>query len=214
MQKLTLAGIKVDSGLLEKFVHSFRTYNIDVETVADLKLMGSRNVRACVFPLTEVALKRLDSSSWFVPWRTLAYGIGEASDARRLTRWGLNALLQSRDELDVRAAVAATQSIVSRGIGKCARMPLAIPVEVHATRAVIGGMTRNLGEGGMAVNLLRNIALPQQVVLRLVLPDFGAVRLPASPRWYSGSLVGLQFEPFARRNVIKDWLRQHSLLGK
>jgi len=37
--------------------------------------------------------------------------------------------------------------------------------------------------------------------------------LKASPRWYSGSLAGLRFQPSPQKEVLRRWVLDYSLLG-
>ena len=75
------------------------------------------------------------------------------------------------------------------------------------------GITKNVGYGGMAVRLLRNADVPQEIRVHFVLPYAGSFSLAASPRWYSGRLVGLRFQPSAQEKALRQWLQDYSQLG-
>jgi PilZ domain len=211
----TLAGFKVDTKLLADFAESFERFNANILTV-HLRSGQSADhgeINACVLPLSETAVAGLKKSPWFVPRRTVVYGIGGAKEATRFVALGINALLASSSDASIRMAVEATQSLLSQGVGKCGRVPVATLVRIDAQGRTLTGITKNVGYGGMALRLLRNAALPQEIVVRFVLPYSGSFSLKASPRWYSGSLVGLRFQPCADENVLRRWVQDYSSLG-
>ncbi len=214
-RQFTLAGFKVDPKLLLGFVDSFERLNASILAV-HLRTGQSddhRHINACVLPLDETAVAALKRSAWFLPRRTVVYGIGGAKEATRFVELGINALLQTASDASVRAAVEATQSLLSRGVGACGRVPIATLVRIDAERRTLTGITKNVGSGGMAVRLLRNADLPEEMGLHFVLPHAGSFSLTASPRWYSGRLVGLRFQPSAEEEALKRWVKDYSLLG-
>ena len=214
-RQFTLAGFKVDPKLLVSFADSFERLNASIRTVH----LGSgqegehREINACVLPLAENAVAGLKKSAWFVPRRTVVYGIGGAKEATRFVELGVNALLKTSSDACIRAAVEATQSLLSRGVGAYGRVPLAIPVRIDADGRILTGISKNVGYGGMAVHLLRNADVPQEIRVRFVLPYGGAFSLAASPRWYSGRLVGLRFQPSIQEKALRQWLQDYSQLG-
>lgn len=213
--RFTLAGFQVDRKLLVSFVDSFERLNTSVFPV----LLGSgqrwdhRPINACVLPLSKTAVAWLVESPWFLPRRTVVYGIGNARKAVQFVELGINALLETGSDANIRAAVEATQSLLSRGIGESGRVPIAIVVRIGAPGRMLTGTTKNVGYGGMAVRLARNIAIPQQVMVSFVLPYAGSFSLEASPRWYSGRLVGLRFQSSAQEKALRRWVNDYSLLG-
>jgi hypothetical protein len=214
-QQFTLAGIEVSATLLEKFVESFDRFNLDAQTLRlpsrDISNCGK--IRGCVLLLTKTAVGTLKEAAWFAPRRTLIYGVGNSNEAWRFGHLGMNVLVQSKSDAGVRAAVDATQALICRGIGECARVPIALPVRVDALRKAMPGITRNIGSGGMAIELFRKTALPLRVALGFALPGSGSLILAASPRWYSGNLVGLQFEPTIWNTTVEQWVQQYARLG-
>jgi len=214
-QKLTLAGIQVNRKLLVSFAESFKRCDVTILTVPLRPGQSSeiREIIACVLPLNEAAVGWLTRSSWFLPRRTVIYGIGGFKQLTQFVDLGINALLENSSDLSVQVAVAATQPLLSRGIGECARVPIAIPVRIEAEGRVSAGITKNVGYGGMAVKLFRNVAIPQNVALSFVLPGAGLLSLSASPRWYSGRLVGLRFQPSVHGKTLSQWVHEYSLLG-
>ena len=214
-RQLTVAGLELDGKLLAEFAESFKRFNISVHPV---EVQARQNIdgqqfHACVLPLKDATVASLQKSSWFQPRLTVLYGVGGAKEAARYVDFGINALLQSGDKSGVRAAVDATQPLLRRGIGKCARVPIATVVKTDVQGRSITGITRNVGYGGMALMLSRNVDLPEQVTLQFALPKAGTLSLVASPRWYSGRLVGLQFRPPFKEELLKRWVGEYSLLG-
>ena len=207
-------GLGVDEKLLANFAESFQRFNVNIQTVNVRSGRYSKHsIHACVLPLKEAAVASLKKSTWFHPKQTVVYGIGGAKEAICFVDFGINALLQSGSKSCVRAAVDATQPLIRRGIGKCARVPIATLVRINAEGRVLTGITRNVGYGGMALTLTRNAELPEIVVLRFVLPNAGAFSLTASPRRYSGRLIGVQFRPPLQEERLKRWVDEYSLLG-
>ena len=94
-RQFTLAGFKVDPKLLVGFADSFERLNASILTVhlRSGQSDGHREINACVLPLAGTAVAGLKNSPWFVPRRTVIYGIGGAKEATRFVELGINALL-------------------------------------------------------------------------------------------------------------------------
>ncbi len=214
-QPFTLAGFQVSRKLLVGFADSFERLNASVLTVhlRSGKVDDYHEINACVLPLVETAVAWLKKSPWFLPRRTVVYGIGGAKEAARFVGLGINALLEASNHASIRAAVEATQSLLSGGIGVCGRVPIATPVRIDAQGRTVSGITKNVGYGGMGVRLLRNVALPHEITVNFVLPYSGSFSLAASPRWYSGRLVGLRFQPSVQEEALRQWVHDYALLG-
>jgi hypothetical protein len=213
--QFTLVGFQVDRKLLVAFADSFKRLSASILTVhmRSGQSPDRRQINACVLPLGNTAVAWLNKSPWFLPRRTVVYGIGSATDLKRFVGLGINALLETSSDESVQAAVEATQSLLSRGIGECGRVPIASLVEIDGLGRTLTGVTKNVGYGGLAVRLFRNVALPQQITVNFVLPYAGSFSLAASPRWYSGRLVGVRFQPSAQEEVLRQWVHNYSLLG-
>lgn len=214
--RVTLAGLEIDSKLLLKFAESFKAFNFDVWPV-EMKSPNTRHagaISACVLPLNQTAVSSLRRSGWFLPRRTLLYGIGDWSEAARFCDIGINALLETTTDLSFRTAVSTTQSVIARGIGAYARVPIVTAVTIKAEGIAARGITRNVGHGGMAVTLSRNVSLPDEIHLDFSLPGTRQFSLRASPRWYSGLLVGLRFQPSKSEKILRKWVGEYSGLGR
>jgi hypothetical protein len=214
-RQFTLAGLKVDPKLLAGFADSFERLNANILTVhlRPGQTDAYREINACVLPLGETAVEKLRKSPWFMPRWTVVYGIGGAKEAARFVELGINALLETGSDASIRAAVEATQSLLSRGVGACGRVPIATLVRIDAEGRTLTGITKNVGYGGMAVRLFRNAPLPQEIGVHFVLPYAGSFSVEASPRWYSGRLVGLRFQPSVQEDALRRWVHDYSLLG-
>jgi hypothetical protein len=214
--EFTLAGVQVDRKVLASFADAFERFHARILTVYIPAGGGSgkhRPINACVLPLNDTAVEWLHESSWFLPRQTVVYGIGGVTEVKRFGALGINALLESSSDASIRAAVDATQSLLCRGIGACGRVPLATLVRIEAQRRTWTGITKNIGYGGMAVRLLRNTTLPHEITLNVILPYAGSLSLVASPRWYSGRLVGLRFRSTGQEKALRQWVHNYSLLG-
>jgi PilZ domain-containing protein len=211
-----LAGFKVDRKLLLNFADSFKRLNASILTVHLQSGQGGdcREINACVLPLGKTAVAWLKKAPWFLPRRTVVYGIGGAREATRFVALGINALLETSSDASIRAAVEATQSLLSHGIGECGRVPIVTLVRIDAQGRTLTGITKNVGYGGMAVRLFRNVALPQEITVNFVLPYARSFSLAASPSWYSGRLVGLRFQPSVQEEALRRWVHDYSFLGR
>src|SRR2546426_5339821 len=131
-QRFTLAGMQVSRKLLVGFADSFERLNTSILTVHLRPGKGDdyHEITACVLPLGETTVARLKKSPWFLPRRTVVYGIGGPREATRFVALGINALLATSSDVSIRAAVEATQSLLSRGIGKCGRVPIVTLVRI------------------------------------------------------------------------------------
>jgi hypothetical protein len=170
-------------------------------------------INACVLPLNRKAVAKLEMCEWFSSRRTVVYGLGGVHEALRFIDLGIHALVTSRSDMSVHSAVDATQPLLARGVGECARVPIATPVKINAERRTFAGLTRNVGLGGMAASLMRAADLPENLRVTFVLPSAGAVSVDASPCWYSGRIVGLRFRESAHTKTIKSWVLKYSSLG-
>jgi PilZ domain len=209
-----VGGLAIDSKLLVKLVESLKPVNFDVRMV-NLEVPYNRHegtVGLCVLPLNQTTVILLRNSGWFAPRRTLIYGIGDWSDAAQFNDLGINALLEKPTDLGFRTAVSTTQSVIGCGISPHARVPIVIRVNINAEGFAMEGITRNVGPGGMAVTLARSVSLPNVVNVSFALPGGPQLCLPASPRWYSGLLVGLRYHRSSK--VLRKWISRYSHLGK
>jgi hypothetical protein len=214
-RRLTLVSREPDSGLFVKFSECFRDFNVDVQPMKarSTQKKDADKIAGCVLPLNEGGVEWLRTSDWFAPRRTLVYGIGNVTEATRFQDIGINALLESMTDFSVRLAVSATQSVVSRGIGEYARVPIVTAVTIETEEITLQAITRNVGKGGMAASLSRNVSLPEEVTLSFALPNAGRFQLRASPLWYSGRVVGLRFQPSRKDAMLQKWIGNYSSLG-
>jgi len=214
-RKITLAGFEVDAKLLLTFANSFQLFDFEVQLKEKEPAPDghAKPVTACLLPLNPAAVAGLRNSSWFLPGRTLLYALGNWSDAAKFSDLGINALIETTSRLSLRDAISATHSLIGRGIGVHARVPIVTGASLRAEGIAVKGITRNLGPGGIAVSLSRHASLPDVVDLDFSLPGTGPLSLRASPRWYSGLLVGLCFEMSAATRPLRKWIHEYSRLG-
>jgi hypothetical protein len=214
--QFTLAAFRINRKLLDSFVHCFSRYEVQIR-VAELRAGHPGDdlpVNACALPLNHSAVLWLRKTSWYFPQRTVIYGMGNTKALIRFSDLAVNALLHTSIGLSVLHAVEATWPLLTRGVGDCARVPIAVMVRMQAEGKTLLALTTNVGYGGMAVRLLRMCALPETIMVNFTLPGSGSFSIPASPRWYSGHFVGLQFRCCEEENVLKQWVRGYSALGR
>jgi len=106
-QRFTLAGFQVSRKLLVGFADSFERLNTSILTVHLRHGKGDdyHEINACVLPLGETAVAWLKKSPWFLPRRTVVYGIGGAREAARFVGFGINALLEASNDTSIRVHV-------------------------------------------------------------------------------------------------------------
>src|ERR1700746_93172 len=172
-RRFTLVAREPDRNLFAKFSECFRDFNVHVRPVQAKSMTRERafSITGCVLPLNDISAQWVRQARWFVSRRTLVYGIGDFAEAARFQDLGINALLEGTTDFSIRLAVSATQSVVSRGIGEYARVPIVTTVVIEANGMKLQAITRNVGKGGMAASLLRNVSLPEEVRLSFVLPN-------------------------------------------
>ena len=211
----TLGGCHVSDKQLADFADALETVRVNVRTIKlpAAKRENNHGINACVLPLHGIAVRSLNSSSWFVPRRTMVYGIGKIKAAMQYVDLGINALIGPATPLDFRSAIEATRAVLSGPTGHFERVPILSVVEIAAQGRTWTGITKNVGTGGMALRLIRSGPLPQEVTLKFVLPYSGLFSVKASPRWYSGRIVGLRFHDPDSVRSLRDWLLQYSSLG-
>jgi len=214
-EQFTLVGLDVSRKLLDTFIEGFRRFQVDIRSihVQTGECSGLMQANACVLPLSIPAVALLKKASWYLPRGTVIYGIG---DTRRLNNFpdvGVNALLHAGTRQNISEAIEATQPLLHRGIGDCARVPIAVVVQIETEGKKLVALTRNVGYGGMAVRLDRMTTLAQEVSLSFCLPGSGAFSLLAVPLWYSGRFVGLQFRSSKKESSLKEWVKSYCSLG-
>jgi PilZ domain len=213
-QCISLAGPALRPRVLAQFADSLKAFNFEVRLVDVASASRSQNsVHACLLPLTRTAVASVRKSKWFAPRRTLVYGIGDWRAAAQFRDLGINALIEKPSDLNFRTALSMTQSVIGRGIGRQARVPIVTRVRIQTGGLQIIGLTRNIGPGGMALTLARSVSLPDVVEVTFALPGGHELSLSASPRWYSGVLVGLCHHPSGNSKLLKKWIDQYSRLG-
>jgi hypothetical protein len=214
-QCIPLAGLALGPRLLTKFADSFKAFNFEVRlvNVASANGHSQSSVVACLLPLNEKAVASLRKSKWFMPGRTLVYGIGSWRAAAQFCDVGINALIERPSDLNFRTAISMTQSVIGRGIGTHTRVPIVTRVTIQTGALEVTGLTRNIGPGGMALTLARSVSLPEVVQARFSLPGGHELSLSASPRWYSGLVVGLCHQSSDSRKLLEKWIDQYSRLG-
>ncbi len=213
---LTAVAIDLAPELVAALHQTFSRGNVNLEAVTPGKAeqQAKDGAQACFVPLKPGALGSVRRARWFARQRTLLYGVGNITDVERFADAGINALVDFNDELSLKAAVDTTRNLLSRQFDESSRIPIVVPVVAETETGAVQGITKNVGCGGMAVRLHRSSSLPAVVRLVFQLPGESAMRVFAATRWYSGSLVGLQFCPSEVASSVKRWAVQYAQLGR
>jgi len=213
---LTAIAVDVAPELLATLHQTFSRGHVELKEVTPeaAEEQGMARAQACFVPLKPNLLETLSTARWFARQRTMLYGVGTSGEVGRFASAGINALVDFADELSLKAAVDTTRNLLSRQFDECSRIPIVVPVEVETETGSVQGITRNVGCGGMAVRLHRTSSLPAVMRLVFQLPGASSMCVIAAPRWYSGSLVGLQFCPTQVASSVKRWVFQFSQLGR
>lgn len=207
-----LAGIDLERGSLSAFENCFRRFKLKVKVcyiTADQKLDKTR-FDGCVLRIDDRApeiLARVRSSA--LNRSSLAYGIGNTEAASKVAHLGLNAMVPSLEESEVLKAAEVTYLLLVRKLRRFVRVPIVTQVQIETPAQSITGLTRDIGAGGMALQIPPGVRVPGKVTVSFVLPGLAPITVPAFPCWYSGDAVGLQFAGSEDLKDVKDWVDRY-----
>src|SRR5205814_9287251 len=91
-EQFTLVGLNVSRKLLDTFVDGFRRFQVNIRPihVQSAKCSDLMQANACVLPLNVSAVTLLKRASWYLPRRTVIYGIGETKRLNDFRDMGVN----------------------------------------------------------------------------------------------------------------------------
>ena len=213
-----VALVQLDSHTTDTLTRAFVQCGIQTVQVADdfATRLGKEQFQGCMVRLDEHAPAILEAvRSSRSNHRMILYGIlTDGSDVRRFSKYGINALLDSRLERNSVLNVArSTCALLLNELRRYVRIPLVIEVSIESQNGTISGSSREISGGGMSVQMTGHAQLlSQNARLRFSLPDKPSVAIGAISCWQNGSLVGFQFESSdPARRVVRDWIS--SFLG-
>jgi hypothetical protein len=208
----TLAGLHIDDNTLAVFQRSFAEFRVNVRAVpvADADEFQQRRFDACVLLLNDSApsliaairSSRLNSHS-------VLYGLAPAGYDVPLSQLGVNALIEDVSEPAVLRAVERTYLLLTRHLRRYARIPLVLPVMVESEGEVIRGISRDIGGGGMAVELPVKMPAARPVKLTFHLAGTRAFTVESLSCWNVGPEVGFQFQGGPDQQKVKTWVEEY-----
>jgi PilZ domain len=208
----TLAGLHIDADTLALFQRSFAEYRVNVRpvTVSDAAELERRRFDTCVLPLDDsgpaviaaIRSSRLNSHS-------VLYGVAVAGHDVPLDHLGVNALLEDTTEPVVLRAVERTYLLLTRHLRRYARIPLVLPVMVESEGELIRGMSRDIGAGGMAVELPVKMPAARPVKLTFHLAGTDPFTVECLSCWNVGTEVGFQFQGGPDQQKVKTWVDEY-----
>jgi hypothetical protein len=194
----------------------FRQFGIETVVVPGnaSERLKKEKFEACVLnlgpaaqPMMEAARTSLSNS------RMVIYGLGgNAQDAMRFSKYGINAVFQ--EPLERHAAlklVRATQMLVLHELRRYVRIPVITEISI-----VLGSDNRRLtatsvelSSGGMSLRSAEDIAAGQSVEISFALLTLPRVWVRGTVSWRNapGKTLGVRFDPQdERRQKIKQWV--------
>ena len=208
---LRLAGFDISSDQLHRFASCFQNHNISVAPELRSRKKGdaAELVSAYVVALNLEAIKALRGAASVAEGHALIFGVGSEYQLLGFPELRLNALIDECTESAVRAAVDKTAPFVRGSATAHDRIPIVTSAKVDIGTVSLSGFTLNLGCGGMALRLRRDVDLPATVRVSWSLPGIDSLAVEATPRWNSGRTVGLQYVATAPA-VLLHWIRTYS----
>ena len=146
--------------------------------------------------------------------RMILYGIlTEGLDVRSFSKYGINAVLDSRLERSTVLNVArSTCALLLNELRRYVRIPLVIEVSVEGTNGQRSGSSREISGGGVSVQLTGQLPSGDKLRVWFGLPEKPPVSIGATICWQNDALVGFQFQDSdPGRQTVKDWIS--SFLG-
>ena len=208
----TLAGLHIDGDTLAVFQRSFAEYRVQVRPVqlTDPAEFQQRRFDACALPLDESApaiISAIRSSP--LNSHSVLYGLAVTGYDGPLDYLGVNALLEDASEPVVQRAVERTYLLLTRHLRRYARIPLVLPVMVESEGGMVRGVSRDIGGGGMAVELPVKMPAARPVKLTFHLAGTRAFTVECLSCWNVGSEVGFQFQGGPDQQKVKAWVDEY-----
>src|SRR5215472_4502364 len=154
------------------------------------KRLGTEQFQGCVVQLDEHAAATLHAvRSSRSNHRIILYGIlTDGADVRKFSKYGINALLDSRLERNAVLNVARSScALLLNELRRYVRIPLVVEVSVESRSRKVSGSSREVSGGGMSIQLPEPPQLSDNLRLTFALPDKPAVNIGAVACWQKES---------------------------
>jgi hypothetical protein len=213
-----VALVQLDAPTTDALTRAFGQCGIKTVQVAEdfATRLGKEQFQGCLVRLDERAPAILEAvRSSRSNQKMILYGIlTEGSDVRKFSKYGINALLDSRlDRNAVLNVARSTCALLLNELRRYVRIPLVLEVSIETQNGTLSGSSREISGGGMSVQLTGYAQLPSDNMrLSFNLPDKPTATILASACWQKGLMVGFKFDNFdPARQVVKNWIS--SFLG-
>lgn len=210
----TVALIGLDEAVSAVLRECFKQFGIRTASVGEdaAQRLKREKFEACVLRLQDPGAEALLEAARNSPSnrRIVVYGIcGNAQDALRFSRYGINAVIP--DPVERQAAlrvVRATHLLVINELRRYVRIPIFTEVVITVQGRKNAATSLEISAGGMSLRTAFRAAPPTGVEVEFTLPDSQHLAVGANVCWQrEPDLLGVRFEANDKRRLaVKKWI--------
>jgi len=190
----------------------FRQCNIEtvVMSADAVERLKQEKFEACVLGLGDGADSVMEAvRSSASNSRCVIYGVGgEARDAMRYSKYGINAVF--REPLERPAAlklVRATRTLVQHELRRYVRIPVMTEVSIVGDGRRVSATSIEMSAGGLSVQSVEEFSSGTNIEVSFALMTLPRVNVRGAVTWRKPKKFGVQFDPAdQRRQKIRAWI--------
>jgi hypothetical protein len=211
-----VAVFHVDEAVGAQLRDCFKQFNIDVICTKQIDILERQKFEGCVAPLYSAeglaVLPAVRSSAWHR--RMVIYGIGEATDLRKASQFGINVLMDYPvTRTSATKAIRSTRMLLLNEFRRYVRVPLATEIVIEQEKRRVFGTTLEISGGGMSVKSTEWIPHRDTMVrVTFRLPEREELKMTATICWEDRAAhqIGIRFASDAEgRDVVKGWIDEY-----
>lgn len=212
----TVALVSLDKQSHDILQDCFGQFAIDVIAATDSAILKKEKLEGCVVSLAdknvEETVVQARNSAW--QKRMVIYAIGQASEMRNLTKYGVNVIMDAPvGRPAALKAIHATRLLLLNELRRYVRLPLATQVEVTSGGSRYNATSAEISAGGMSLKADRAVPpLNSTAYASFSVPGSSQLNMAAIVCWTDAhsSQFGLRFEPEAPgRMEIRTWIEDY-----
>lgn len=213
--RVNVAVFGIDAGMLEVIRDCFKDFRIAVQ-LSELEpaQVGKTSMDACILrldapetPALLAAIRRSDLQK-----RCVVYGAGSQEAAIRLSKDGINALIEKATAREIISAIRVTYLLLVNRLRRHVRIPLVLHVRVDAEDKVVHGITRDISAGGLNITAESGLALGRKVKVDLALPNGPELELDGVVCWAGGTSFGVALFNSSKQAKLRKWSEDYLLI--